>query len=373
VRRALLVLAFAASFLVGAWGFSDAAPGDLLRTNNSGGNQTLVPKIPGTPCWRVGNQTFRPDGTPFSACTPTTSTTVAATTSTTSTTPSTSVAPTTTQAPITTSTSTSTSSTTSPPLGGDFVETFTTADALERFRTGVYHRGDDAQGDWLADHADHGTGDCGNPVTTSRLAHSAIPAEALFVCTSVDGDPTKGHLMTTMGDVTGYSIVWFTPDQTFTAATTDEIRFEASVTELNRKWWEILITPVGAPDLQCVTGFTPCGLPVDGYHPGSVVMALDNVNIDNVERDVWGAGNYCFGPFEEDPEGCHDKRIRRQFSIVDNNNGTITFTFDTFGSRTYPGSFPAEFKVVFKDHNYTPDKDGFPGGYTWHWDNVEVR
>ena len=38
-----------------------------------------------------------------------------------------------------------------------------------------------------------------------------------------------------------------------------------------------------------------------------------------------------------------------------------------------------ELKVVFKDHNYTPNKDcahmpgGVCGSYTWHSDNIAVR
>jgi hypothetical protein len=31
-------------------------------------------------------------------------------------------------------------------------------------------------------------------------------------------------------------------------------------------------------------------------------------------------------------------------------------------SLVYPGEFPNRFEVYFKDQNYTPDKDGNPGG-----------
>jgi hypothetical protein len=381
MNRKLAALATAVAFLLGAttvtWVAADAP---VAYDEYNGSNKVRDWNIiSGSQCLTGGsNRRLVPNGQPLSTCTvPPTTTTVAPTTTTTTTVPPSS---TTTVAPTTTTTASTTTvaptTTTVAPSGGDFVETFSSLDALGRFRTGVYHRGEDPSPNvWPADHADHGSGHCGNPQTTTRDATAQNLSTNIFICTSVEGNPAASpHLMTSMGDVTGYTILWFSPNQVFNSATTDEVLFEASVTELNRKWWEILITPVGAPDLQCTAGFTPCALPVDGYHPGSVVMALDNTNINGVERDVWGAGNYCFGPFEEDPEGCHSKAIRRQFSIRDNNNGTITFTFDAFGSRTYPGSFPqGDFKVVFKDHNYTPDKDGFPGGYTWHWDNVEVR
>ena len=50
-------------------------------------------------------------------------------------------------------------------------------------------------------------------------------------------------------------------------------------------------------------------------------------------------------------------------------------TLVAFGDEfTFQGSFPdGDVNVVFKDHNYTPDKDGVPVGHTWHWDNVIVR
>ena len=62
---------------------------------------------------------------------------------------------------------------------------------------------------------------------------------------------------------------------------------------------------------------------------------------------------------------------RGHLSAEDVRNGTITF--DYFGDRyTFPGAFPDNFKVYFKDHNYTPDKDNDPVGYTWHWDNILI-
>ena len=62
----------------------------------------------------------------------------------------------------------------------------------------------------------------------------------------------------------------------------------------------------------------------------------------------------------------------------DNGDGTVTWSVlptkdGLFSDRkTVPGSFPDEFVVVFKDHNYTPTKDGPPVGFTWHWDDIEI-
>jgi hypothetical protein len=42
-------------------------------------------------------------------------------------------------------------------------------------------------------------------------------------------------------------------------------------------------------------------------------------------------------------------------------------------TQSFAGSFPDEpWRVVFKDHNYTPDKDAIPIGHTWHWDNIVI-
>ena len=72
-----------------------------------------------------------------------------------------------------------------------------------------------------------------------------------------------------------------------------------------------------------------------------------------------------------------DKRTRHPVSLTDNGNGTVTFSVAGV-SRTVSGSFPeCPCRVVFYDHDYTPDKNEWgPGvqyGYTYHWDNIVVR
>ena len=69
----------------------------------------------------------------------------------------------------------------------------------------------------------------------------------------------------------------------------------------------------------------------------------------------------------------NDKATRHPVSLVDNGNGTVTFTVAGV-STTQAGSFPqCPCRVVFYDHNYTPDKDGVPAGHSWHWDNIIIR
>ena len=120
----------------------------------------------------------------------------------------------------------------------------------------------------------------------------------------------------------------------------------------------------------------PGGLP--GYPTGSVVVGNGpfggdfSVHANGEDVQPVGLDSRCGDPWALDPEGCASKAIRRTFTITDNGNNTLTLT--AFGQTyTFAGSFPAGgFNVVFKDHNYTPDKDGTPVGHTWHWDNIII-
>lgn len=229
---------------------------------------------------------------------------------------------------------------------------------------GVYHRDSVAirQTQWSGDHDLN----CGTP-DTQRVVHRAAPEESFWECAD--------HLMTSMGDTSGYSLVWFKPNQTFVRSNTTSVSWDVSVTDLkSRKWWEVAVLPVDDPDEVCSPAFSPdpCGLPT--WSESAVVAGTDHLWVGSTDHDLWGIGNYCFGGWQADPEGCASKVIRRHFVLTDNLNGTVTLSMPDLGSEwTYPGNFPDQFKVVFKDHNYTPLKDGTPVGLTWHWDSVVVR
>ena len=189
--------------------------------------------------------------------------------------------------------------------------------------------------------------------------------------------------MTSIGDTSGYSIGWFSPDadrngraDVFSSADTDTISWDVNVTDLgNRQWWEVVLVAEGTPFLTTVDWVAETA-EIEPYHPETIAVGKGpygsdgNIFSGGQSRDPLGLGHVC-GSGAADPEGCASKAIRRSFSMHDNNNGTITFDF--LGRKyTYPGEFPDEFEVYFKDHNYTPDKDGVPVGHTWHWDNVSV-
>lgn len=282
--------------------------------------------------------------------------------------------PTTTQPAGTTTPPTST--TQPPPSGGGFVETFDGNSGLDRFVTGVHHRDDFAWTDsWSADHDMN----CGSPAT-QRVVHRDHPEESFYLCAD--------HLMTSMGDASSYTVAWFEPDadgdgvgDVFNRDTVDTVSFDVNVTDLGqRQWWEVVIVPAGyqsgfddCPHCAVHWSVSPSPSNLPAYPSrtsalGSGPLGNDGMLVadgDGLDPLGWCHINDCV-----DPEGAESKMIRRSFSMHDNGDGTLTFEF--FGTRTYPGSFPDEFRVVFKDHNYTPSKDGEPAGFTWHWDTIAI-
>jgi hypothetical protein len=248
---------------------------------------------------------------------------------------------------------------------GTFFEGFDGNTGLDRFDTGMYHRDDVLVADtsWSGDH----DLSCGDP-STQRTIRRDRPSESFYLC--------RDHLMTSVGDTSGYSIAWFAPKETFHGGSHTKVSFDVNVTDLGaRQWWEVSIVPVGSPYLATIDWVAETAN-IATYDDRSVVVGTGpygndgNIVTEGDRRDPLGHGHVCGGG-AADPEGCESKAIRRPFSITDNRNGTISFDF--LGERyTYAGEFPSDFKVYFKDHNYTPDKDGTPVGHTWHWDNISV-
>ena len=247
-----------------------------------------------------------------------------------------------------------------------FSENFSGNSGLERFRTGVYHRDDTlvSQTSWPGDH----DLSCGPP-SSSRTIHRDNPSESLYVC--------KDHLMTAVGDTSGYSVAWFAPNQTFDAV--HEVCWAVNLTNLgSRQWWKVAVVSASGPDIM------------------SEVGASELSGVEGSDRSVasWGGvggwkGKLRIGEAREDTffvDAGGDKMSRYPACFADNGDGTVTFTITgpidggAVGTRSFTrsGSFPSgPVKVIFQDHNYTPTKSdngvGAPVGFTWHWDDIVIR
>ena len=249
---------------------------------------------------------------------------------------------------------------------------------LGRLQRQVHHRniavgyraGHNFRGTWSGDH----NMACAGP-TTQRVVHASADGrdpEAFWTC--APAGPASGHLMTSMGDIDGYSLVAFSPRRMFTDF--HRVCWDVNLTDLGaRKWPEVLIIPEHAyrrhhkrldynsPDFHAIDGSSP------PYPYGSVAFQFVGRVIDlwtgTTERR-FDSGN---------PFTTNDKARRYHHCLVDNRNGTITASQErNAGTRriTFPGAFPGRGRVIFSDHNYTPTKDGVPQGFTWHWDSLEV-
>lgn len=250
---------------------------------------------------------------------------------------------------------------------GGFIETFDGNQGLNRFVTGVYHRDDFliAEYAWPGDH----DLDCGDP-GTSRIIDRDHPDDVFYTC--------RDHLMTAVGDTSGYSVAWFKPAVTFADVT--EVCWSVNLTSLgSRQWWKVAVLSIDAPDIM------------------SEVSASNLTGIEGPDRAVasWGGvggwkGKLRIGEERMDSwffDAGSDKATRYPACFRDNQDGTLTYEMtgprnggDTvvMESFTVSGAFPAgPKKVVFQDHNYTPTKNdngvGYPIGFTWHWDDISIR
>ena len=243
----------------------------------------------------------------------------------------------------------------------------------------MYHRDDVmiTQTEWPGDHDLN----CNGP-DTSRTVHRNNPSESFWVC--------KNHWMTSVGDTSGYSIAWFSPDgngdgqaDVFNRNASRTVSWDVNVTDLSaRQWWEVVVVGPNDPYLTTVDWMAQTAQ-IEPYHRNTIAVGKGplgndgNIFSGGQSRDPLGWQQVC-GAWAIDAEGCASKAIRRMFAMTDNGNGTITFNF--FGSTyTYAGQFPEQYRVYFKQHSYTPTKvdpggcSGPCAGYTWHWDNIAIR
>jgi Ca2+-binding RTX toxin-like protein len=224
----------------------------------------------------------------------------------------------------------------------------------------IYPPGHDAHETWMGDH----NMACGE-ATTNRVIHASRHGESTYRC--------RDHFMTSMGDVDGYSIVAFSPKRTFTTAR--RVCWDQNLTDLgDRKWVGVHLIPARAFRGN-MAYIEPT---VDGVDETALPFPRGSLNFSNMNHEVtffqgqrMVFDSHSGGSWDAED----DKATRYQHCMVNNRNGTITFRqAREGGSRVFifDGEFPARFRLVFTDHNYTPTKDEVPVGLTWHWDNIIV-
>jgi hypothetical protein len=234
--------------------------------------------------------------------------------------------------------------------------------------------------------ADHGL-DCSGPdpaisplpqheVRTSHLSNGQSPDESFYIC--------KNHMMSSMGDVEGYSVTAFWPRQEFDFSQGGILEFDVNINgDHPRSWFEVLITPRD----ELKVGAAAWWLPIDeGYPKDRIVLQFDwnttrKVQVGSggidpegiiVEEGDWQSWVY---EYPNDPAKI-DRRIRRTMRIKLETNRIVWSiekedgTFDDYFVDV-PGGLPfTRGLVLFKTHAYTPKKDGNMNSYTFHWDNI---
>ena len=232
----------------------------------------------------------------------------------------------------------------------------------------------DAIHSWSGDHDDH----CGGP-DTQRTVESDDHDQMFWWC-APGGDPTKGHVMTSMNTL-GYSIVSFSPDETFTDVT--KVCWDQNLTDLGgRKWTMMLVLPESefeANDRRLdyvVPGFGNEGEPggnqlIPSTDALGVKVLVGTIQTYTGREELGGTGSlYTVA----------DKAKRYRHCAEDMGNGTIRVSQDRDeGTQTWdlPGEFPdGPARVIFEDDNYDPPKSppekGVAEPFTWHWDNISI-
>ena len=266
-----------------------------------------------------------------------------------------------------------TTTTTTIPNPDGFVETFNDPSGFyERFRTDVHFRDAgpnvDREKTWPGDH----NLACEGP-TTTRTVSAADETDLFWWC--APNGPDTGHVMTSMGDIDGYTILSFSPDRSFIGI--DRVCWDINPpTSAVAKWTQVAVIPRAAYEAngQRIDYISPLTQDVDQTAVRLPAGAFMYQNWDGKFRMYQGQTEVLFDGFQF---FVSDKAKRYRNCLSDNNNGTVTMAQERDAGthvRTVNGSLPDDAVVIFQDDNYTPDKDGeaFPN-YTWHWDNITIE
>ena len=277
-------------------------------------------------------------------------------------------------------------------FGTQFAETFSDGEGWRaRWDLDVHHRDDvccnsqnvNTTSTWRADHDMN----CGGADSIRMINAGGDRSQHFWVC----GPPGVGnaHVMTSMGDVDGYSTLSMAPKQTF--ETVRRVCWDQNVTDSGgRQWTEVVIVPASKVADGDLTHVNPGFVDVDEFtkqHDATTWGIMVHGRYHGLQ--VFAGGGYEADEYYQmgrDRAGQESRSIRRQHCVTDNGNGTVSVVIDQgvdgFYQRTFSGHFPANARVILEQHAYTPSKDGEDcrtvGALTgcrttWHWDNVTVQ
>ncbi len=269
----------------------------------------------------------------------------------------------------------------------DFFDDFTQSNWKDRYDFDIFHRDDNvvAFTSWLGDHKSTGPNDlCSAPEEKRTISrgdrNSDFNDDWIYRCVP-GGNNAASHLMTSIGDTSGYSIGAFSPKQSFNNV--EEVRWDVNITDLGtRQFPEIKIIPedeFNFQNLPCAIEWLPCDTS-NHRDLGSVGTSFFNhemaINNGNDTQAHWAKWTDSW--FNGDDPALESIRTRRTNFFRDNNDGTLTYGIEqedgSFFEYTRSGSFPSgNVRVVFADHNYTPTKDNPGITFTWHWDDISIK
>ena len=218
-------------------------------------------------------------------------------------------------------------------------------------------------------------------VYTTQSDNGSSPDSSFYIC--------KNHMMSSMGDVSPYSITSFWPRQEFDFSDGGELSFDVNINEGHRQrhWWEVMIVP--REQLKVAAG--PEWAAIDENYPQDRIVLqfrelIRQISVGTgatapagliVEERQFAQWDWAYwGALHPGDPALSDRRIRRTMKIRINNDSiswgieTSAGTYDWFDVPV-PGGIPfRQGLVVFKTHSYTPQKDGNFDTYTFHWDNI---
>ncbi len=238
-------------------------------------------------------------------------------------------------------------------------------------------------GTFPADHDEDctfdGTNAMQHTVSTDHRNNSLNPDQSFYIC--------NNHMMSSMGEVEGYSVTTFWPRQEFDFASGGTLEWDVNLNTQSRNWYEVVIMPRN----QFHIAPAIASLPIDENYPkdrivlrfgspdgGERLIAVSNQapsgGEDN-DRNRSNEWNTWKNAYPSDPANT-DRRIRRKNRLTIENN-RLTWgiqkqdgTFDNAVLDVPQGLPFTRGLVEFKTHAYTPDKDEIHHRHTFHWDNI---